>query len=196
MWASALQGLATGAGLIVAIGAQNAFVLAQGLRGRSPWRVAAICTACDALLIGLGGLGLGPLIASQSLLVTAARWGGAVFLIWQALQAWRRAVAPAGLAAAPAASTRRGVTAETLAVTLLNPHVYLDTVVMLGAIGAVQASPTGFYAGAMSASGLWFFGLVTAAGWLAPRLAHPGVWRAIDAVIGAFLLVMAVQLVT
>jgi len=195
MWASALQGLATGAGLIVAIGAQNAFVLAQGLRRRSPWRVAAICTACDAGLIGLGGLGLGPLIAAQALLVTAARWGGAGFLVWQALQAWRRAVAPAGLAAAPVVASRRGVTAETLAVTLLNPHVYLDTVVMLGAIGAVQASPGGFYAGAMSASGLWFFGLVAAAGWLAPRLAHPGVWRGIDAVIGGVLLLVAVRLV-
>ncbi|MBZ9559992.1 MULTISPECIES: LysE family transporter [unclassified Modicisalibacter] len=191
MLSSAIQGLGTGAALIVAIGAQNAFVLGQGLRRRSPWLVAAICSGCDVLLIALGGLGLGPLIAGQATLMQLARWGGAAFLLWQAGHAWRRALVPSALTAEATPATRQRVVAATLAVTLLNPQVYLDTVVMLGAIGAVQASPMGFYLGAMVASLLWFFALVAAAGWLAPRLAHPGVWRVIDGLIGTVLIVVA-----
>ncbi|WP_129140491.1 LysE/ArgO family amino acid transporter [Modicisalibacter coralii] len=191
MLSSAIQGLGTGAALIVAIGAQNAFVLGQGLRRRSPWLVAAICSGCDVLLIALGGLGLGPLIAGQATLMQLARWGGAAFLLWQAGHAWRRALVPSALTAEATPATRQRVVAATLAVTLLNPQVYLDTVVMLGAIGAVQASPMGFYLGAMVASLLWFFALVAAAGWLAPRLAHPAVWRVIDGLIGTVLIVVA-----
>ncbi|WP_136067237.1 LysE/ArgO family amino acid transporter [Modicisalibacter radicis] len=195
MWGSAAQGLVTGAGLIIAIGAQNAFVLGQGLRREHPWLVALICTTCDALLIVLGGVGVGQLIASQPTLMVLARLGGALFLMWQAGLAWRRALSPGTLQAGHGGTSRRGVIAATLAVTLLNPQVYLDTLIMLGAIGAVQAEPVAFYAGAVAASCLWFFSLVAAAGWLSPRLASRWAWRSIDGVIGAVLLMVAAGLV-
>ncbi|MEA3252023.1 MAG: LysE family transporter [Pseudomonadota bacterium] len=195
MWGSAVQGLVTGAGLIIAIGAQNAFVLGQGLRREHPWLVAFICTACDVLLIALGGLGVGQLIASQATLMILARLGGALFLVWQAGLAWRRVLYPETLQVECTGATRRGVIATTLAVTLLNPQVYLDTLIMLGAIGAVQAEPAAFYAGAIVASCLWFFSLVATAGWLAPKLASRWVWRVIDGVIGVVLLMVAAGLV-
>lgn len=186
---SALNGLLVGAGLIVAIGAQNAFVLGQGLRREHGWLVAAICALCDWLLVGLGVLGLGALLAEQDGLILLARFGGAAFLAWQAWQALWRAWSADTLVAGGRAGlgSRRAVVASTLAVTLLNPQVYLDTVLMLGAIGAVQASPGGFFVGAALASFGWFFGLVGAAGWLAPRLASPLAWRIIDGLIALIL---------
>ncbi|SDL80140.1 L-lysine exporter family protein LysE/ArgO [Modicisalibacter muralis] len=197
MLISALQGLATGAGLIIAIGAQNTFVLGQGLRREHPWMVAGVCALCDWLLIGLGVLGLGQLIANQPVLILVARLGGAAFLLWQAWQARRRMLDPRTLAAGRGASgSRHSVMLATLAVTLLNPQVYLDTLIMLGAIGAAQASPLGFYLGAAVASFGWFFGLVAAAGWLAPRLASPMVWRVIDGLIAAILVAVAWGLLT
>ncbi|HET8790310.1 MAG TPA: LysE family transporter [Modicisalibacter sp.] len=192
MLISAIQGLVTGAGLIIAIGAQNTFVLGQGLRREHPWMVALVCALCDWLLIGLGVLGLGQLIANQPALILIARLGGAAFLLWQAWQALRRMLDPQALTAARGASgSRRSVMLATLGVTLLNPQVYLDTLIMLGAIGAAQASPLGFYLGAAVASFGWFFGLVAAAGWLAPRLASPTVWRVIDGLIAVILIVVA-----
>ncbi|SHF47030.1 L-lysine exporter family protein LysE/ArgO [Modicisalibacter ilicicola DSM 19980] len=195
MLISAFHGLATGAGLIIAIGAQNAFVLGQGLRREHPWVVAAICALCDWLLIGLGVLGLGRLIASQEGLMLAARLGGAAFLFWQAWLALRRLLKGDALAAGTGLKgSLRGVVLATLAVTLLNPQVYLDTLIMLGAIGAVQTSPLGFYLGAAVASFGWFFGLVAAAGWLAPRLASPLVWRVVDGLIATLLTAVALGL--
>ncbi|TDX32755.1 L-lysine exporter family protein LysE/ArgO [Modicisalibacter xianhensis] len=192
MFISLIQGLGIGAGLIVAIGAQNAFVLGKGLRREHPWLVATLCAVCDWVLIGLGVMGLGQLIASQDTLMLLARVGGAAFLLWQAGLAARRAMTAKGLQADTAVTgSRRSVIVATLAVTLLNPQVYLDTLVMLGAIGAAQASPLGFYLGASIASFAWFFGLVAAAGWLAPRLASPWVWRVIDAVIALVLIGVA-----
>nr|WP_299242794.1 LysE family transporter [uncultured Halomonas sp.] len=195
MLISALHGLVTGAGLIIAIGAQNAFVLGQGLRREHPWVVAAICALCDWLLIGVGVLGLGRLIASQEGLMLVARLGGAAFLLWQAWSALRRVFQGDVLAAGNGLQgSRRRVILATLAVTLLNPQVYLDTLIMLGAIGAAQASPLGFYLGAAVASFGWFFGLVAAAGWLAPRLASPLVWRGIDGLIAVVLTAVAIGL--
>lgn len=192
MLISAIQGLVTGAGLIIAIGAQNTFVLGQGLRREHPWMVALVCALCDWLLIGLGVLGLGQLIANQPALLLVARLGGAAFLLCQAWQALRRMLDPRVLAAGRGASgSRRSVMLATLAVTLLNPQVYLDTLIMLGAIGAAQASPLGFYLGAAVASFGWFFGLVAAAGWLAPHLASPTVWRVIDGLIAIILICVA-----
>ncbi|WP_081949095.1 LysE/ArgO family amino acid transporter [Litchfieldella xinjiangensis] len=181
MLVSTLHGLMVCAGLIVAIGAQNAFVLNQGLRREHGWLVASICALCDWLLVGIGVLGVGRLLAEQEVLLAVARWGGAAFLAWLSFQAFRRAWQAKGLEAKGAASNSwRAVVATTLAVTLLNPQVYLETVLMLGAIGAVQPSPMGFFLGAALASFGWFFGLVAAAGWLAPRLASPLAWRLID----------------
>ncbi len=188
MWLSWLNGLLVCAGLIVAIGAQNAFVLQQSLRRQNAWLVAGVCALCDWLLVGLGVLGLGVLIAQQEALMEVARWAGAAFLAWQAWLALRRVLAGQALAAdGGSVQSWQAALAATLAVTLLNPQVYLETVVLLGAIGAVQPSPLGFFIGAAMASFGWFFGLAAAAGWLAPRLASPRVWRAIDLAIGVIL---------
>ena len=117
-----------------------------------------------------------------------ARWAGAAFLAWQASLAFRRVfIGQALVAGSGGIQSWQAALAATLAVTLLNPQVYLETVVLLGAIGAVQPSPLGFFIGAAMASFGWFFGLAAAAGWLAPRLASPRVWRAIDLVIGLIL---------
>ncbi|NIC05976.1 LysE/ArgO family amino acid transporter [Billgrantia bachuensis] len=188
MWLSWLNGLLICAGLIVAIGAQNAFVLQQSLRRQNAWLVAGVCALCDWLLVGLGVLGLGVLIAQQEALMEVARWAGAAFLAWQAWLALRRVLGGQALTAGGgSAQSWQAALAATLAVTLLNPQVYLETVVLLGAIGAVQPSPLGFFIGAAMASFGWFFGLAAAAGWLAPRLASPRVWRAIDLAIGLIL---------
>lgn len=188
MLVSTVHGLLVCAGLIVAIGAQNAFVLSQGLRREHGWLVAAVCALCDWLLVGLGVLGVGSLLAEQAVLLEVARWGGAAFLAWQAALALRRAWAADGLVAAGTArGTWQAVLVATLAVTLLNPQVYLETVVMLGAIGAVQPSPGGFFVGAAMASFGWFFGLVAAAGWLAPRLENPMAWRIIDGLVAVMM---------
>lgn len=188
MWMSWFNGLLICAGLIVAIGAQNAFVLQQSLRRQHAWLVAGVCALCDWLLVGVGVLGLGILIAQQETLMEVARWAGAAFLAWQASLAFRRVfIGQALVAGGGGIQSWQAALAATLAVTLLNPQVYLETVVLLGAIGAVQPSPLGFFIGAAMASFGWFFGLAAAAGWLAPRLASPRVWRAIDLVIGLIL---------
>lgn len=188
MWMSWLNGLLICAGLIVAIGAQNAFVLQQSLRRQHAWLVAGVCALCDWLLVGVGVLGLGMLIAQQAALMEVARWSGAAFLAWQAWLALRRAMAGQALTAGGGqVQSWQAALAATLAVTLLNPQVYLETVVLLGAIGAVQPSPLGFFLGAAMASFGWFFGLAAAAGWLAPRLASERVWRAIDLFIAVIL---------
>ncbi|WP_431026133.1 LysE/ArgO family amino acid transporter [Halomonas sp. H5] len=195
MWSSLFHGLVVGAGLIIAIGAQNAFVLNQGLRREHGYLVAALCALCDWLLIALGVLGVGTLLAQQPALIAVARWGGALFLAWQAGLALRRAGAAQGLVGrGTTPRSRRVVVLTTLAVTLLNPQVYLDTLLLLGAIGALQPSPVGFMVGAALASCVWFFGLVGAAAWLAPRLASPGTWRLIDLGIAAMLGWVAWQL--
>ncbi|GHB27140.1 LysE/ArgO family amino acid transporter [Salinicola rhizosphaerae] len=197
MSASGVHGLLVGLALIVAIGAQNAFVLRQGLRRQHGWLVAGICAVCDLLLIAAGVAGLGPLLTTSDALLATARWAGAAWLIWQALAALRRIRRPAGLMAAGGVVSGRGrVVAATLAVTLLNPHVYLDTVVMLGILGSQQASPVAFVLGAALASIGWFFALVGVGHWLAPRLEHPRWWQAIDAVVAAVMLWMALRLAT
>ncbi|WP_355659889.1 LysE/ArgO family amino acid transporter [Halomonas salifodinae] len=195
MWSSLFHGVVVGAGLIIAIGAQNAFVLNQGLRREHGYLVAAVCAFCDWLLIGFGVLGVGALLAQQPALIVVARWGGALFLAWQAGLALRRAAGAQGLVGAGTTlRSRRVVVLTTLAVTLLNPQVYLDTLLLLGTIGALQPSPLGFMIGAALASCAWFFGLVGAAAWLAPRLASPRTWRLIDLGIAAMLGWVAWQL--
>ncbi|WP_136255015.1 LysE/ArgO family amino acid transporter [Onishia niordana] len=197
MWVSALQGLLVGAGLIIAIGAQNAFVLSQGLRREHIWLVATVCALCDWVLVGMGVLGLGTLLAEQQMLMVLARWGGAGYLACLAWLSLRRAWHSHSLRAdAKAPVSRREVLWATLAVTLLNPQVYLDTLVMLGVVGALQESPGGFFMGAALASFGWFFGLVAAASWLAPRLASPKAWRVIDTLIGITMAVIAWRLLS
>lgn len=193
----AAEGFALGGSLIVAIGAQNAFVLRQGLRREAAGLVAAICFACDAVLILAGAAGLGHLIAAQPAGVRLAAAAGAIFVFFYALRSARQALRPQtlGPADAPRRSAASAATAA-LAVSLLNPHVYLDTVVLLGSISARHGWPdrAAFVAGAVAASALWFFGLALGAARLAPWLASPKVWRLIDGAIAIILIVVGVGL--
>ncbi|WP_020648129.1 LysE/ArgO family amino acid transporter [Solimonas variicoloris] len=193
-----LQGFALSAGLIVAIGAQNAFVLRQGLRREHVFVVATICFVSDALLIALGCAGFGTLVQAHPALVAAVRWIGAAFLIaYGARSAWAALRAQALDAAAAAAPlSRRKAVASVLALTWLNPHVYLDTVLLVGGLaGRYAETPrAAFAAGAASVSALWFYGLAYGAAWLAPLFRRPLTWRALDAVIALTMWAIAASL--
>jgi L-lysine exporter family protein LysE/ArgO len=196
MWQSYLNGLLVAAGLIVAIGAQNAFVLAQSLRREHHLPVAALCVLCDAVLVAAGVFGLAAVLAKSPLLLAVARWGGAAFLLWLGVQALRRALSPQALQQQDSGPrSRRAVLLAALAVTLLNPHVYLDTVLLIGSLGAQQPVPGAYALGAASASLLWFFTLALGAAWLAPWLARPATWRLLDLAVAAMMFAVAWQLV-
>ncbi|GLZ87393.1 transporter [Metapseudomonas resinovorans] len=197
MWQSYLNGILVAAGLIIAIGAQNAFVLAQSLRREHHLPVAALCVLCDALLVSAGVFGLATLLAQNPVLLAVARWGGVAFLLWYGIQALRRAVMPGILdqSAETGPRSRRAVLLAALAVTLLNPHVYLDTVLLIGSLGAQQTVPGAYALGAASASLVWFFALALGAAWLAPWLARPTTWRLLDLAVAVMMFGMATQLV-
>ncbi|WAJ38689.1 LysE/ArgO family amino acid transporter [Pseudomonas sp. GOM7] len=196
MWQSYSNGLLVAIGLIMAIGAQNAFVLAQSLRREHHLPVAALCILCDALLVGAGVFGLANLLAQSPTLLAIARWGGAAFLLWYGSQALLRATRPQALQATESQPrSRRAVLLAALAVTLLNPHVYLDTVLLIGSLGAQQPEPGAYAAGAASASLLWFSALALGAAWLAPWLARPLTWRLIDLGVAVMMFAVAAQLI-
>ena len=186
--AALARGFGLGLGLIVAIGAQNAFVLRQGLRRRHVLAVALTCTLCDAGLITLGVGGFGSLIAHSVRLTKAAAWGGGVFLLFYGARAFLSARRPAGMSMdqGSADSDLRRTVFVTLGFSLLNPHALLDTIVLVGGIAAqypwsVRAD---FGLGAVLASGLWFFSLAFGAGKLTPVFARPFSWRILDLLIG------------
>ncbi len=197
MLSTVLAGLLTGLGLIVAIGAQNAYVLRQGIRREHVGVVVALCALADVVLIGAGVAGVGALVAASPLLLAVLTWAGAAYLVWFAIGSFRSALHPRGLQADEAPAPRSGVALTTLALTFLNPHVYLDTVLMLGTIASGHG-PVGrwwFAAGAMAGSILWFSLLGLGARALAPHLARPAVWRVLDVLIGVMMLVIAALLV-
>jgi L-lysine exporter family protein LysE/ArgO len=192
-----LQGAALGAGLILAIGAQNALVLRQGLKREHVGAVVAVCTLSDWLLIALGVFGLGALIQAQPGLLAVFRFGGAAFLLGYAAMAARRAWRPvAGLEASGPAAPLGATLLTALALTYLNPHVYLDTVVLLGGLGARQPPELrgAFVAGAAAASALWFAALGFGAAAAAPLLRQPHTWRVIDAGVALLMAVLGLQL--
>ena len=248
---AALSGLGLGLGLIVAIGAQNAFVLRQGIRREHVPTVVLICIASDAVLIVAGVAGAGALFTAVPWLVTVARWGGALFLLCYAVMAARRALrrpdpdsgalhvdpgsadegsrggetvtnhdpAPTGASAASGGSGRVGtstlameasaasalaapepsglptVVMTALALTWLNPHVYLDTFVLLGSVGSSHGSARwAFAAGAMLGSALWFSALGLAARALAPVFARPIAWRVLDGIMAVVMACVATGL--
>lgn len=197
MWQSYLNGLVIAAGLIIALGAQNAFVLAQSLRREHHLPVALLCVLCDALLVAAGVFGLATLLAQNPVLLGIARWGGAAFLLFYGAQAALRACKPKGLEQNErnGPRSRRAVLLAALAVTLLNPHVYLDTVLLIGSLGAQQSVPGAYTLGAASASLLWFFSLALGAAWLAPWLSRPNTWRLIDLAVALMMFSIAWQLI-
>ncbi|QNE37864.1 LysE/ArgO family amino acid transporter [Leifsonia shinshuensis] len=191
-------GLGSAAALIVAIGAQNAFVLRQGLRREHVLAVVAICVASDALLIAAGVAGIGTLVKAAPLALEIVRWAGFAFLVGYAIFAAVRAVRPSTLTAATSGGgTLAAAVATCLAITWLNPHVYLDTVLLLGSLSATHGDPGRwvFGAGAATASLLWFVVLGFGARVAAPVFARPISWRILDAGIAVLMLVLAIMLV-
>jgi L-lysine exporter family protein LysE/ArgO len=195
---AAVEGFALGASLIIAIGAQNAFVLRQGLARAQVVLVAGLCSLSDAALIALGAGGFAALVAALPALAAAAAWGGALFLFAYGARALYGALRPGRLEAGGGAVTGAWkATALTLAVSLLNPHVYLDTVVLIGSVAAQLAPPErlAFALGAMTASFAWFFGLALGARRLAPLFARPIAWRILDLAIAGVMWSIAGALV-
>ena len=183
-----LQGFFLGASLIMPIGAQNAYVLSRGIRRQHHLLVASLCLFCDLVLITLGVFGGGRWLGSVPLLQSLLTWGGIAFLLLYGARSWQRAWrgSVGGLDAAAGPEGRMAIIVSTLAVTLLNPHVYLDTVMILGSVATQwdHASQPAFACGAVLASTIWFYGLALVAARLSPWLGRAGVQRAIDAFIG------------
>lgn len=196
---SAAAGFATGLSLIVAIGAQNAYVLRQGvLRAHVP-AVVAVCAVSDLVLIFAGVSGIGAIVDRAPLVLDIVRWFGVAFLLWYAAGALRRAFRPEALSAAENGSESTGrAVGRAVALTWLNPHVYLDTVLLLGSIAAAHDDLAGgrwwFAAGAGLASIAWFTGLGFGAGKLAPLLARPRSWQALELLIAATMIAIAAKL--
>lgn len=193
-----LAGLGTGLSLIVAIGAQNAFVLRQGLRRDHVVLVVAVCAVSDLVLILLGVAGIGVLVERAPVAVELVRWGGAAFLAVYGLLAARRALRGGSLEADPAGRrlSWRAALATCLAFTWLNPHVYLDTVLLVGSVASTHGTQGRWWfgAGAGAASVLWFSALGAGARLLTPVFRRPAAWRVLDGLIAVVMLGLAVLL--
>ncbi|KQY51591.1 LysE/ArgO family amino acid transporter [Nocardioides sp. Root140] len=206
MSASALAGFITGGPLIVAIGAQNAYVLRQGLIRHHITAVVAICAVSDAVLIIAGVSGIGTIVDRAEWLIDVVRWLGVAFLLWYAAGSLRRAfhtesLHTDGLAQARG-EARRTVVGRAVALTWLNPHVYLDTVLLIGSIAATHSTHGSgvvdgrwwFALGAVVASVVWFSGLGFGARLVAPVLERPRAWQVLEVLIAATMLLVAARL--
>ena len=192
-----LTGFSVSAGLILAIGAQNAFVLRQGLRGEHVALVCATCAASDALLIMVGVTSFRSLVVLAPWLRPAMLYAGAAFLIWYGARSLRSAFAATeALRPAPGSAAGLGRTLATcLALTWLNPHVYLDTLLLIGSISTrFPGQEPAFAAGAMTASVAFFFSLGYGAAILRPLFAKPVAWRVLEGVIALTMWVIAAEL--
>lgn len=199
MLATFLSGLGTGAGLIIAIGAQNAFVLRQGLLRQHVLPVVLVCIGGDILCICAGVAGMGALIRTNEWLLEFFRWGGALFLTVYGISAARRAASGNGsmeISEVGACSFMKAIT-SCLDFTFLNPHVYLDTVVLLGSIAAQYGEDLKwtFASGALTASVLWFTGLGFGARLLLPIFQNRKAWRILDTLIALVMWAIALTLV-
>ena len=197
-WSAFITGLALSASLIVAIGAQNAFVLRQGIRREYVLPIVMFCAAADFVLIAAGVAGVATVIDDAPLLTSVLTAGGALFLSWYAVRSFRSALTPRGLHATQGNESRslRYVMAQAAGFTFLNPHVYLDTILLLGSIGARQPvdARVWFVGGAAVASGAWFSSLGFGARLLAPLFAKPMAWRVLDFLIGVTMVALVVAL--
>lgn len=191
-----LTGLLTGLSLIVAIGAQNAFVLRQGLLKKHVLVIVLICAISDASLITLGVLGLGSLISALPWLLEVIRWVGVAFLIWYGSSSLRRFMKNESLEAATTGSGNLKQTVlTTLALTFLNPHVYLDTVIFIGGIANQFGEQKWLYAmGAVTASFIWFFSLGFGASKASVLVSKPTFWKILDVFIAAVMFSLAITL--
>ncbi|MCX5528303.1 LysE/ArgO family amino acid transporter [Streptomyces bobili] len=196
--AAAAAGFGTGLSLIVAIGAQNAFVLRQGIRRDAVLPVVAICALSDALLITLGVAGVGALVVAWPGALTAVAWLGGAFLLCYGVLAARRVLKPGGALEPTGGATgsRRRAVLTCLAMTWLNPHVYLDTVFLLGTVAADRGPMRWtFGLGAAAASLCWFAALGFGARLLGRFLARPGAWRVLDGFVAATMITLGITLV-
>ena len=192
-----VSGLFTGLSLIVAIGAQNAFVLRQGLAGKFVLPVTLVSAFLDAALIVLGVAGLGALLESVPFLLGLVRWLGAGYLVWFGISSLRKANSGQSMdVSGQGPSTIRTAVIATATFSLLNPHVYLDTVVFLGALAAQFGENRWWFAlGASVASITWFFGLAYGAQALSPYVKNPRFWRVLDTVIALIMFGLAISLI-
>lgn len=194
-----MKGMGTGAGLIIAIGAQNAFLLSHGVRKNHALLIALICAVCDAVLVTIGVAGLGSMFAASPLLTRIAGTGGAIFLFFYGAMAFQSAIKgnQMEIGHASGATSVKAVVLATLAVTLLNPHVYIDTILLLGGIASQFRPPDhlAFGAGAVTASFAWFFSLGIGAGFLSPLFRQKRSWRILDTVVGIVMWAIALSLV-
>ena len=194
----AIEGFLLGGGLIIAIGAQNAFILRQGLLRSHVFILCTICALSDALLIVVGVAGLGTLIEQNEALLKPVAIVGSLFLFAYAIIAARKAIKPHGLEVElQKAPTLKVAIATVLAFTFLNPHVYLDTVVLIGSLSARFAGVErlAFGGGAAVASFVWFFSLGYGARWLTPIFASPMAWRVLDAIIAIVMTLLGLSLI-
>jgi len=192
------QGLALGSAMILPLGPQNAFVMNQGIRRQYPLMVAGLCALSDLVLICAGIFGGSAVLMQSPWLMALVTWGGVAFLLWYGFGALKTAFSQQ-LELANAEVLKQGrwrIIATMLAVTWLNPHVYLDTFVVLGSLGGqLAAEPKRWFAlGTISASFIWFFGLALLAAWLAPRLRTAKAQRIINVVVGVIMWFIAFQL--
>ena len=181
-----IHGFGTGGGLIVAIGAQNAFVLSQGVRGNHPIAIALICIICDAVFITAGVTGFGAAVSTTPSLSKWVTWGGAGFLILYGWRSLRSAIRGGSLdTGAGAVRSLKAAVIATLAVTLLNPHFYLDTVILLGGVSSQFHGQhrLSFWAGAVMASTIWFICLSLGGRMLAPVFRNQMAWRILDSLV-------------
>ncbi len=192
-----ISGLLLGLSLIVAIGAQNAFVLRQGLTGRFVLPVALVSALLDATLIVLGVAGLGALLESVPFLLGLVRWLGAGYLVWFGIASLRRARSDQSMSVSGSdPATLTSVVLSTVTFSLLNPHVYLDTVVFLGALAAQFGDSRWWFAlGACLASTVWFFSLAYGAKALSRYVTQPRFWKILDTTIAVFMFALAIGLV-
>ncbi|GKW24919.1 arginine exporter ArgO [Pectobacterium polonicum] len=198
MFAVFLQGVLLGAAMILPLGPQNAFVMNQGIRRQYHLMVALLCALSDVVLITAGIFGGSALLSQSSLLLGAVTWGGVAFLLWFGWGAMKTAFSKniALVSAEVMKQSRWRIIATMLAVTWLNPHVYLDTFVVLGSLGSqfTQDDRGWFALGTITASFTWFFALALLAAWLAPWLNTPRVQRVINVFVGVVMWGIALQL--
>ncbi len=193
------SGFLLSVGLIMAIGAQNAYVLRQGLRREHVGVAVMVAALCDAMLIMIGVGGFGGIISANPDWMAAARYGGAAFLVWYGARAMRNAIRGNSMPLDTQRSgglTRRQVLLAAVAFSILNPHAWLDTVVLIGSVGSQQAEDVRliFGAGAVTASFVWFVTLGYGARVLAPLFARPVAWRVLDALVAVILWTIATVL--
>jgi L-lysine exporter family protein LysE/ArgO len=190
-----LPGFLAGLSLIVAIGAQNAFVIRQGLTRQHVFVVVAICALCDALLIALGIAGLGAIIQGLPWLLEIVRWFGVLYLSWFGIKSVRSAFKNEVMDASGAQTTSLAkVVGAVLGFTLLNPHVYLDTVILLGSISNQFADKWAFGFGAMTASAVWFSSIGFGAKAASRFMSKPSFWRVLDSLIAVIMFSIALFL--